>query len=52
MNTRDEQWRVDLRAKIKAKDRTNLIRVQMPELDAEYRSHIRNEEVNLGLTSA
>ena len=52
MNTRDEQWRVDLRAKIKAKDRTNLTRVQMPELDAEYRSHIRNEEVNLGLTPA
>lgn len=52
MNTRDEQWRVDLRAKIKAKDRTNLTRVHMPELDPEYRSHIRNEEVNLGLTPA
>ena len=51
MNTkRDEQWRVDLRAKIKAKDRTNLERVHMPELDQGYRSHIRNEEVNLGLT--
>ena len=50
MNTRDEQWRVDLRAKIKAKDRTNFTRVHMPELDPEYRSHIRNEEVNLGLT--
>lgn len=50
MNTRDEQWRVDLRAQIKAKDRTNFQRVHMPELDAEYRSHVKNEEVNLGLT--
>ena len=25
-------------------------RVEMPELDPEYRSHIRNEEVNLGLS--
>ncbi|VBB43987.1 Sulfide dehydrogenase subunit alpha [uncultured Paludibacter sp.] len=47
---RNEQWRVDLRNTIKAKERTEKPRVHMPELDAEYRSHIRNEEVNLGLT--
>ena len=50
MTQRDDLWRVDLRAQIKAKERTNLHRVEMPELDPEYRSHIRNEEVNLGLT--
>ena len=50
MNTRDEQWRVDLRAQMKAKDRSNLQRVHMLELDPEYRSHVKNEEVNLGLT--
>ncbi len=50
MKRRDEQWRVDLRAAIKAKDRTSRQRVQMPELDGEYRSKVRNEEVNLGLT--
>ncbi|MBP8903511.1 MAG: NADPH-dependent glutamate synthase [Paludibacteraceae bacterium] len=51
MTQRDDLWRVDLRAQIKAKERTNLHRVEMPELDPEYRSHIRNEEVNLGLSS-
>lgn len=50
MKRRDEQWRVDLRAAIKAKDRTSRQRVQMPELDGEYRSKVRDEEVNLGLT--
>ena len=50
MTQRDDLWRVDLRAQIKAKERTNLHRVEMPELDPEYRSHIRNEEVNLGLS--
>ena len=47
MKRRDEQWRVDLRAAIKAKDRTSCPRVQMPELDGEYRSKVRDEEVNL-----
>ena len=50
MTQRDDLWRVDLRAQIKAKERTNLHRIEMPELDPEYRSHIRNEEVNLGLS--
>ena len=52
-NTEDraEAWRVELRNAIKAKDRTNIERVHMPELDAEYRSHNRVEEVNLGITA-
>jgi len=47
---RNEQWRADLRSSMKAKERTEIPRVHMPELDAEYRSHSRLEEVNLGLT--
>lgn len=46
---RAQDWRVDLRATMKAKQRTDIPRVHMPELDAEYRSH-NNEEVNQGLT--
>ena len=42
-------WRDELRKSIKAKDRTNIERVHMNELDAEYRSH-NKEEVNKGLT--
>src|ERR1035437_8100621 len=48
---RAQAWRVELRNAIKAKDRTSIERVHMPELDAEYRSHNRVEEVNLGLTA-
>jgi glutamate synthase (NADPH/NADH) small chain len=47
---RAQQWRADLRNAMKAKERTDIPRVHMPELDAEYRSHTRVEEVNLGLT--
>lgn len=50
MTERNDQWRVDLRAKLKAKERNEIPRVHMPELDPEYRSHVRNEEVNLGLS--
>lgn len=50
LTDRNSQWRKDLRAAIKAKDRMAIPRVVMPELDAEYRSHIRTEEVNKGLT--
>lgn len=50
LTDRNSQWRKDLRAAIKAKDRMALPRVVMPELDAEYRSHTRTEEVNKGLT--
>lgn len=47
---RAKAWRETLRKGMKAKERTDIPRVHMPELDAEYRSHSRLEEVNLGLT--
>jgi glutamate synthase (NADPH/NADH) small chain len=45
----DEPWRVQVRSQIKAKDRTMLERVKMPEVEATIRNknHI---EVNMGLT--
>ena len=48
---RSQTWRADLRSAMKAKERTDIKRVHMPELDATYRSHSRLEEVNLGLTA-
>ena len=48
---RGQQWRVDLRKSLKAKERTDIPRVRMNELDPEYRSHTRLEEVNRGLTT-
>ena len=50
LTNRNSQWRKDLRSSLKAKERTAIPRVIMPELDAEYRSHTRTEEVNRGLT--
>lgn len=50
LTDRNSQWRKDLRAAINAKDRMAIPRVVMPELDAEYRSRTRTEEVNKGLT--
>ena len=47
--TRNAPWRVELRKVMKPKERTAIPRVKMPELDPEYRSHSRREEVNLGL---
>ena len=47
---RAEPWREALRKSKKNKERTDLPRVKMAELDPEYRSHTRLEEVNLGLT--
>lgn len=47
---RSEPWREELRKSMKNKERTDIPRVEMNELDAEYRSHTRLEEVNLGLT--
>ena len=47
---RAQAWRDELRKSMKAKERTDIPRVHMPELNAEYRSHSRLEEVNLGLT--
>jgi glutamate synthase (NADPH) small chain len=48
--SRNAQWRADLRKTMKPKERTAIERVKMNELDPEYRSHSRKEEVNQGLT--
>nr|WP_320059464.1 bifunctional dihydroorotate dehydrogenase B NAD binding subunit/NADPH-dependent glutamate synthase [uncultured Bacteroides sp.] len=50
-NGRTAPWREELRKAIKAKERADIPRVKMNELDAEYRSHSRKEEVNQGLTA-
>ncbi len=50
-NSRTAPWREELRKKMKPKERMAIPRVEMPELDAEYRSHSRREEVNQGLTA-
>ncbi|KAA6347689.1 Glutamate synthase [NADPH] small chain [termite gut metagenome] len=47
---RNAPWREALRKSMKAKERMDIPRVRMNELDAEYRSHSRKEEVNQGLT--
>ncbi len=47
---RNAPWREELRKSMKAKERTEIPRAKMNELDAEYRSHSRREEVNLGLS--
>lgn len=47
---RSEPWREELRKSKKNKERTDIPHVEMNELDPEYRSHTRLEEVNLGLT--
>ena len=46
---RAESWREELRQGMKAKERTAIHRVEMNELDPDYRSH-NNEEVNQGLS--
>lgn len=47
---RNAEWREALRKSMKPKERTAIPRVKMNELDPEYRSHSRKEEVNLGLS--
>ena len=47
---RAEPWREALRKSKKNKERADIPRVKMNELDPEYRSRTRLEEVNLGLT--
>ena len=51
LNDRTAPWREELRKAMKPKDRTAIPRVKMNELDPEYRSHTRLEEVNQGLTA-
>lgn len=47
---RNVEWRVELRAKMKAKERTAVERCDMPELEPAYRATKLREEVNTGLT--
>ena len=48
--SRDAEWRKQLRASMKPKERAQIERVVMPELDPVYRATTRTEEVNTGLT--
>ena len=47
---RAAEWRETLRKQMKPRERTAIPRVKMNELDPDYRSHTRKEEVNLGLS--
>ena len=51
LTNRDAEWRKELRATMKPKDRTLIPRAIMPELDPVYRATTRTEEVNIGLTA-
>ena len=51
LEDRNAPWREELRKAMKPKERTAIPRVKMKELDPEYRSHTRLEEVNQGLSS-
>ena len=50
LTDRNAEWRKELRSAMKAKERTAIERVKMPELDPTYRATTRTEEVNIGLT--
>ncbi len=50
LTDRNAPWREELRKSMKAKERTQISRVVMPELDPVYRATTRTEEVNKGLT--
>ncbi|MBR6964476.1 MAG: bifunctional dihydroorotate dehydrogenase B NAD binding subunit/NADPH-dependent glutamate synthase [Prevotella sp.] len=50
LTDRNAPWRQELRKSMKPKERTQIDRVQMPELDPVYRATVRTEEVNIGLT--
>ncbi len=50
LTDRDAEWRQELRKSMKPKERTQIERVVMPELDPVYRATTRTEEVNQGLT--
>lgn len=50
LTDRNADWRKELRASMKPKERTSIERVKMPELDPVYRATTRLEEVNTGLT--
>ena len=48
---RNAPWRKELQASLKSKDRTQIERCVMGELDPVYRATTRTEEVNTGLTA-
>ena len=50
LTDRNAEWRQEIRKSMKPKERTQIERVQMPELDPVYRATVRTEEVNIGLT--
>ena len=50
LTDRQSEWRETLRKSMKPKERTQIKRVKMPELDPIYRATTRTEEVNIGLT--
>ncbi len=49
-NGRNAAWREELRKSLKAKERSNIERCHMKELDPLYRINHRKDEVNQGLT--
>lgn len=51
LTARNAEWRKELRAAMKPKERMIIERVRMPELDPQYRATVRDEEVNTGLTA-
>ncbi|MFV0289865.1 MAG: NADPH-dependent glutamate synthase [Mangrovibacterium sp.] len=48
---RAEEWRSELRKNIKAKDRTDIERVRMPEMNPVERAKYMDKEVNVGLSA-
>ena len=50
LTDRKAEWREELRKSMKGKERSEIERVKMPELDPVYRATTRTEEVNIGLT--
>lgn len=50
LTDRNAEWRVQLRKSMKPKERTQIARCTMGELDPVYRATTRTEEVNIGLT--
>ena len=50
LTDRDAAWRVELRNKMKPKERTAIERQPMPELEPAYRATKLREEVNTGFT--
>ena len=48
---REKEWRAELRKATPNKERTNLVRVKMPERDPQERTKYQDKEVNLGLTA-